>query len=248
MKLRRTALPAAIAVVCTALLPPAAEAAKFGSRTLRQGSSGSDVKTLQRYLTRVGQRTSVDGQFGRGTKRSVRRFESSARRRADGVVTRGDARVLKRRARSAQAQPAEPTAPATGRATLTPDRLAVAPADAPEAVKEIIAAGNKIATEPYKYGGGHGSFKDTGYDCSGSVSYALHGAGLIKQPMDSRQFMKWGPRGRGTWVTLRSNSGHMYMVVAGLRFDTSARKSDGSRWTDEMRSAKSYVGRHPAGL
>ena len=248
MKLRRTALPTAIAVVCTALLPSAAEAAKFGSRTLRQGSSGSDVKTLQRYLTRVGQRTSIDGQFGRGTRRSVRHFESSAGRRADGVVTRSDAGVLKRRARSAQAQPAEPTAPSTGKATLTPDGLAVAPADAPEAVKAIIAAGNKIATKPYKYGGGHGSFNDTGYDCSGSVSYALHGAGLIRQPMDSSQFMKWGPRGRGAWVTIRANSGHVYMMVAGLRFDTSTRKSDGSRWTDEMRSASGYVGRHPAGL
>ncbi len=245
MKLRRTALPTAIAVLCTALLPSAAEAAKFGSRTLRQGSHGSDVKTLQRYLGKVGQTTTVDGQFGRGTKRSVKRFESATSRRPDGVVTRSDASVLKREAMSAQVQS---PAPAVGRATLTSDGLAVAPSDAPPAVQQIIAAGNEIAKKPYKYGGGHGRFKDTGYDCSGSVSYALHGAGLIDQPMDSSQFMKWGPRGRGAWVTLRSNSGHIYMVVAGLRFDTSAKKAGGSRWTDEMRSAKGYVGRHPEGL
>jgi cell wall-associated NlpC family hydrolase len=246
----RRAVPALLAVASLAVLPSAAEAAKFGSRTLRQGSSGSDVKTLQRYLGKVGHSTTVDGEFGRGTARAVKRFEGDADRRVDGVVTRSDARTLKREAKSSQAQqtPDTPEAPAGGEATLTDDGLAVAPADAPEAVKAIIAAGNKIAKKPYKYGGGHSKFRDTGYDCSGSVSYALHGAGLIKRPMDSGEFMKWGPRGRGTWVTIRSNRGHMYMVVAGLRFDTSARKTDGSRWTDEMRSARGYVGRHPDGL
>jgi peptidoglycan hydrolase-like protein with peptidoglycan-binding domain len=245
----RRAVPVALVIACLALLPSIAEAAGFGSRTLRQGSSGSDVKTLQRYLVRLGQPTSVDGQFGRGTGRSVRRFEKAAGRRVDGVVTRSDARVLSARARASQAQPEpEAPAPATGNATLTPGGLAVAPADAPDAVKAIVTAGNEIAKKPYKYGGGHGSFNDSAYDCSGSVSYALHGAGLLKRPLDSGQFMSWGPRGRGSWVTLRSNRGHMFMVVAGLRFDTSARKAGGSRWTDEMRSASGYVGRHPNGL
>jgi cell wall-associated NlpC family hydrolase len=246
MKLRRAAAPTVIALACAALAPSAAEAAKFGSRTLRQGSSGPDVKTLQRYLGKVGQHTSVDGQFGRGTKRSVKRFERGTGRRSDGVVTRSDARVLKRQVQSAQVQ--EAPAPATGKATLTSDGLAVAPSDAPPAVQQIIASGNEIAKTPYKYGGGHGKFDDTGYDCSGSVSYALHGAGLLSRPLDSGEFMSWGPRGRGTWVTIRSNSGHAYMVVAGLRFDTSALKADGSRWTDDMRSASGYVGRHPSGL
>jgi cell wall-associated NlpC family hydrolase len=208
------------------------------------------VKTLQRYLVKVGRPTSVDGQFGRGTKRSVRRFEKSAGRRPDGVVTRSDARLLGAHAHAAQAQPV-PQAPAPaggGKATLTSAGLAAAPADAPDTVKAIIAAGNKIATKPYRYGGGHGSWTDSGYDCSGSVSYALHGAGLLNRPLDSGQFMRWGPPGRGSWVTIRSNSGHAYMVVAGLRFDTSARKVSGSRWTAEMRSASGYVGRHPTGL
>jgi cell wall-associated NlpC family hydrolase len=245
MTVRRFA-PTALALVSLALLPSAAEAAKFGSRTLRQGSHGSDVKTLQRYLGKVGQRTSVDGQFGRGTKRSVKRFEKASHRRSDGVVTRRDARVLKREAKSARVQ--QPT-PQVGKATLTSDGLAVAPSDAPPAVQQIIAAGNKIAKKPYKYGGGHGKFNDTGYDCSGSVSYALHGAGLLDTPMDSTDLESFGSKGRGQWVTIRANSGHAYMIVAGLRFDTSGASSrDGSRWTDEMRSARGYVGRHPDGL
>jgi cell wall-associated NlpC family hydrolase len=245
MTVRRFA-PTALALVSLALLPQAAEAAKFGSRTLRQGSHGSDVKTLQRYLGKVGQRTTVDGQFGRGTKRSVKRFEKASHRRADGVVTSRDARVLKREAKTAQVQ--QPT-PQVGKATLTSDGLAVAPSDAPPAVQQIIAAGNKIAKKPYKYGGGHGKFNDTGYDCSGSVSYALHGAGLLDQPMDSTELESFGSHGRGQWVTIRANSGHAYMIVAGLRFDTSGASSrGGSRWTDEMRSASGYVGRHPDGL
>jgi len=246
MNLRRVVAPTVIVLACAALAPSAAEAATFGSRTLRQGSSGSDVKTLQRYLGKIGQRTSVDGQFGRGTKRSVKGFERGTGRRSDGVVTRSDARVLKREVQSAHVL--EAPAPATGKATLTSDGLAVAPSDAPPAVQQIVASGNKIAKKPYRYGGGHGTFNDTGYDCSGSVSYALHGAGLLSRALDSGEFMSWGPRGRGTWVTIRSNSGHAYMVVAGLRFDTSALKADGSRWTDEMRSSSGYVGRHPSGL
>jgi peptidoglycan hydrolase-like protein with peptidoglycan-binding domain len=243
----RRAVAALLAMAILAVLPSAAEAAKFGSRTLRMGSSGSDVKTLQRYLTRVGHRTSADGQFGRGTKRSVKRFERETRKRADGVVTRRDARFLKRQVSSAQAEP-QTTVPATGRATLGPDGLAVAPVDAPEAVKAIIAAGNEIADKPYKYGGGHGKWNDSGYDCSGSVSYALHGAGLLSRALDSGELMRWGLRGRGSWVTIRANRGHVYMVVAGLRFDTSARKAGGSRWTTKMRSPRGYVARHPDGL
>jgi cell wall-associated NlpC family hydrolase len=133
-------------------------------------------------------------------------------------------------------------------AYIDEDGMAVAPASAPEEVKEIIAAGNKIATKPYKYGGGHGRWRDFGYDCSGSVSYVLHAAGLLRTPMDSSGFMSYGRRGRGDWVTIRTNPGHAYIIVAGLRFDTSARKISGNRWTDEMRSARGFTGRHPAGL
>ena len=142
----------------------------------------------------------------------------------------------------------KPAAPAGSKGKVTSAGLALAPANAPARVKAIIAAGNRIATKPYRYGGGHGRWIDSGYDCSGSVSFALRGARLLSSPLASGGFISWGKRGRGTWVTIRANGGHMYMVVAGLRFDTSAHKRGGSRWTAQMRSARGYVGRHPAGL
>jgi hypothetical protein len=137
----------------------------------------------------------------------------------------------------------------TSKGTVNPDGTATAPADAPQAVKDIIAAGNEIAFKPYIYGGGHGSFNDEGYDCSGSVSYALHGASLLKSPLDSTSFESWGDPGPGAWVTVYANAGHAYMVVAGLRFDTSGAKGrKGSRWTAELRSSAGFVARHPRGL
>jgi cell wall-associated NlpC family hydrolase len=246
MNRRRAALPG-LALVGVLILAPAAEAAKYGSRTMKKGMYGHDVKVLQRYLDRVGHETMVDGQFGRGTARSVRRFEAEADRRVDAVVTRRDARALKAEVKASKSETTT-TAPATGEATLTPDGLAVAPADAPEEVQAIIEAGNEIATKPYKYGGGHGKWRDSGYDCSGSISYALHGAGLLDRALSSGDFMRWGERGRGTWVTIRANSGHAYMIVAGLRFDTSARRQSGNRWTEKMRSARGYRAVHPEGL
>ena len=118
----------------------------------------------------------------------------------------------------------------------------------PEAVKLIIAAGNQIHDLPYKYGGGHGVWDDTGYDCSGSVSFAFHGAGLLDEALDSTGFMSWGDPGEGQWITTYANPGHAYMIVAGLRFDTSGRVADGSRWHASMRSAGGYTVRHPPGL
>jgi peptidoglycan hydrolase-like protein with peptidoglycan-binding domain len=151
-------------------------------------------------------------------------------------------------ASSTPAQPAGQVSSApTANATIV-NGLAVAPPGAPEAVVQIIAAGNAIASFPYRYGGGHQSWKDTGYDCSGSVSFALHGANLISAPMSSYDFPAWGEAGPGQWVTVYGSQPHAYMVVAGLRFDTSASKGGGSRWTTEMRSPAGYVARHPAGL
>jgi len=253
----------ALAVLAAATIPAAfattADAARYGTRTLEQGDSGSDVKKLQRYLTEAGYDTAADGEFGRGTARSVKSFEEDDDRRVNGIVSRSDARGIKAAAKedpsSEGEEPEEdPAGESPGEeapgdeAQLSEDGLAIAPADAPEEVKQVIAAGNKIAKKPYKYGGGHGRWRDSGYDCSGSMSYALHGAGLLKRPLDSGEFARWGDRGRGQWITIRANAGHSYMMVAGLRFDTSARKQGGSRWTDEMRSARGYKGRHPEGL
>lgn len=153
-------------------------------------------------------------------------------------------------ARQVEVPVTDPTVPTVAgeKAELTEDGLAIAPASAPQEIKDLIAAGNKIAKTPYKYGGGHAKVVDSGYDCSGSISYALLKAGLLDSPLDSSSFMKWGDRGRGSWITIRSNPGHAYMIVAGLRFDTSAAKVTGSRWTDEMRSARGYRGTHPDGF
>jgi hypothetical protein len=144
-----------------------------------------------------------------------------------------------------------PPAPleAAGRATLAGDgRTAVAPAGAPDQVIRAIAAANRITRKPYRYGGGHGRFRDTGYDCSGAVSYVLHGAGLLRRARDSRGLMSWRRRGTGRWITVYSNRGHAYVVIAGLRFDTSGRGESGPRWRPEPRAARRYVARHAWGL
>ena len=137
---------------------------------------------------------------------------------------------------------------ATGqRAKVLRDGTAQAPENAPDVVKRVILAGNEIAKFPYKWGGGHGAWRDNGYDCSGSVSFALAGAGLLDRPLASGPFMRWGKAGRGKWITIYTNPGHIFMVVAGLRFDTSGRGRAGTRWQEPPRSTSGYVVRHPPG-
>jgi septal ring factor EnvC (AmiA/AmiB activator) len=124
---------------------------------------------------------------------------------------------------------------------------ASAPASAPQAVKDVISAGNAIATTPYIWGGGHGSFESSGYDCSGAVSYALHGGGLLESPLDSTGLETWGEPGPGQWITVYANSGHAWMVVAGIAFDTVG--GPGPRWHDPwVDSPEGFIARHPAGL
>lgn len=115
-------------------------------------------------------------------------------------------------------------------------------------VQRVIAAADEIATRPYVYGGGHGSFESTGYDCSGSVSYALHGGGLLSSPEDSSALESYGEPGPGSHITIYANSGHAWMVIDGRRYDTIAQQETGSRWSDSMMSTAGYVVRHPAGL
>jgi peptidoglycan hydrolase CwlO-like protein len=122
------------------------------------------------------------------------------------------------------------------------------PAGAPSQVAQVIAAGNAIATLPYIWGGGHGSFQASGYDCSGSVSYALAAAGLLSSPLDSTGFESWGDPGPGRWITVYANAGHAFMVVAGWRFDTVALAETGTRWSQTMASTAGFVARHPPGL
>ncbi|HYM44831.1 MAG TPA: hypothetical protein VES65_01550 [Solirubrobacteraceae bacterium] len=130
--------------------------------------------------------------------------------------------------------------------------LAAAPMSAPASVQQMIWAGNQIVGRPYVYGGGHASFVSSGYDCSGTVSFALHGANLLSSPEDSSEFMAWGSHGVGRWVTIFSNAGHAYMTVAGLRLDTSAAddpsNQQGPRWRPLRPGNEGFAVRHPLGL
>ncbi|HMJ02181.1 MAG TPA: peptidoglycan-binding protein [Conexibacter sp.] len=219
----------------------------LGERTLKRGMRGQDVRVLQDYLTRAGVSTPVDGVFGPGTKANVRRFQRAQGLTADGVVGPSTEGTLRRVGDGGVANDDGVSADApVGRARLLANGTAVAPSDAPAAVKAVIAAGNRIATKPYRYGGGHGRWEDAGYDCSGSVSYALHGGGLIDTQLNSTGFMSWSSSGRGRWISVYGNAGHAYMVVAGLRFDTSG--ASPSRWQSDMRSSDGYVVRHPRGF
>lgn len=118
----------------------------------------------------------------------------------------------------------------------------------PLVVRRVIAAGNRIARAPYSYGGGHGNWDAGAYDCSGSVSYALHGGGLLDTALPSGAFMSWGEPGPGRWITIYAQGGHAFMVVAGRRFDTTGREQTGSRWQAVRRDTSGYAVRHPPGL
>jgi hypothetical protein len=148
--------------------------------------------------------------------------------------------------------PSAPVGP-PGRARLRKDGIAVAPADAPPAIQAAIAAGNAIKHLPYRWGGGHRTFYDTGYDCSGAVSYVLHAAGFLSSPLPSGPLATgWGVPGKGRWITVYANAGHTYMVVAGLRFDTSAvgerlRQGSGPRWRTTKRKPTGYTAKYYPG-
>ncbi|MET0557253.1 MAG: hypothetical protein ABW065_01085 [Solirubrobacterales bacterium] len=150
----------------------------------------------------------------------------------------------------AEAPPTSSPTPGSGpvhRAALVNGK-AVAPLDAPAAVHKAIQAANRIRSKPYVWGGGHGRWWDSGYDCSGSVSYALHGAGLLGVPMVSGSLAHWGEPGPGRWITIYANAGHVYAVIAGLRWDTSGNSSGtGPRWHEDAANSAGFVVRHPPG-
>jgi cell wall-associated NlpC family hydrolase len=137
-------------------------------------------------------------------------------------------------------------APQHVQATLVGDK-AVLPANAPPALQGVIAAANHIRNRPYSYGGGHGSFVSSGYDCSGSVSYALHGGNMLSSPLASGSLEDWGELGEGKAITIYANGGHAYAVIAGLRWDTSGTGDSGPSWHSDMRSSEGFVARHPSG-
>jgi hypothetical protein len=150
----------------------------------------------------------------------------------------------------------QPPPPPPAKAKLVDGRL-IAPASAPTRIKRVIAAANQIVEKPYVYGGGHRPYRrgqlDRGYDCSGSVSHALHGGGFLRSPLPSGALMSWGSSGPGNWITVYAHGGHAYVVVAGFRFDTSMHDSDapgpstGPRWSRTLRTSSAFVARHPSG-
>lgn len=212
-----------------------ARASSRGARVAQAGGArvktrGPSVRLAQRHL-----HVEADGVFGPGTARAVKRFQRRHGLRADGVVGPATWRALGIRGRH----------PVLKRARLRRGHSA-AQAGPPAAIARAVAAGDRIATVPYRYGGGHGSFTDSGYDCSGSVSYVLHAIGRLGIPRDSSGFMGYGDAGPGRYITIYANPGHVFMTINGRRFDTSS--PGNSRWTDEPRSSAGYTVRHPPGL
>jgi hypothetical protein len=210
------------------IVGPATWSALKRSRGRSSNVGRGTVQLLQRALG-----IAADGVFGPGTSQAVKNFQRGKGLTADGVVGpatwsalghSGITKVLKRRV------------------------LGRRRSGLPLAVSRVIRAGARIAFKPYKYGGGHGSFSDSGYDCSGSVSYALHGGGLLGSPLDSSQLMHYGAPGPGRYITIYAQPSHAYMVVHGRRFDTSGAGGPGGRWQWDQRSAAGYTVRHPPGL
>lgn len=141
--------------------------------------------------------------------------------------------------------PADARLTVPGSRAVYRDGFAYAPAAAPIEVQEAVWAANDLLDKPYVYGGGHKSFRAAGYDCSGTVSYALNGAGLLDTPLDSTGFMSWGDAGKGRWITVYTNPGHAFVVIAGLRLDTSGPGEKGPRWRPGKYSTAGFKVRHP---
>jgi peptidoglycan hydrolase-like protein with peptidoglycan-binding domain len=242
---------AGLGPVTSAKAPNSAKAISFGSRTLRLGMNGHDVRVLQNYLTIVGFPTPVAGHFGPITKQNVILFPTAQGLVPNGVVTRRVVHFLVLAKRKANQPPA-------GKVRINSDGTATAPAGAPQVVLNLIAAANKIIDKPYMYGGGHATWNDSGYDCSGSVSFALHGAGLLNVPEDSTELESYGAAGPGRWITIYADDSHTFLVVAGRAFDTAnfggpnIPAGTGPRWRSNplgnLADGGNYVVRHPAGL
>jgi peptidoglycan hydrolase-like protein with peptidoglycan-binding domain len=216
----------------------AAASAPAGEETGGGEGSPNAVARLQKAL-----KLSPDGEFGPATEAAVRRLQERHGLTPDGVVGPATWSVLGIKTEGTLTPPPSARV-STGSATSSTG----GGGEGSSVVARVIAAGDEIATRPYIWGGGHGSFQSAGYDCSGSVSYALHGAGLLSSPEDSTALESYGEAGPGRDITIYANSEHAFMVIDGKRFDTVALAETGTRWSDSMTSTAGFVARHPAGL
>jgi peptidoglycan hydrolase-like protein with peptidoglycan-binding domain len=226
---------------------------QFGWRVLRPGLRGTDVTILQGYLTIAGFPTSVDGDFGTQTGSSVAAFKQAhSMTPANDVAGPSFDHAL-----LAAISAYEADVP-SAKARINPDGTATAPAGVPATVQAMITSANSILDTSYCVGGGHGTWNSSCYDCSGSVSFVLHGAGLLSSSEDSSELESYGAPGPGKWVTIYSDPGHAFIVIAGIAFDTAdyggpnIPAGTGPRWRSNalgnLADGGNYVVRHPPGL
>ncbi|MEO8044258.1 MAG: hypothetical protein ABI674_05075 [Spartobacteria bacterium] len=214
--------PRAIAVLATAPL----HVAQRGQKILRAESADAGEPVRVAYLVARGQKVAPPRRDRTGDDDEELEPERAPASFGEGPTVAGSRAILRR-------------------------GIAYAPSRAPQSVKQAIWAANSLTRKPYTWGGGHGSFYDRGYDCSGTVSFALHGAGAIAAPLPSSDLMRYGERGRGRWMTIYARPGHTFAVVAGLRLDTTDFQSGGNtgpRWHADLRDTRGFVARHPAGM
>jgi peptidoglycan hydrolase-like protein with peptidoglycan-binding domain len=217
-----------------------ADVAPPGTPALPAGASGA-VARLQAAL-----HVSVDGEFGPETEAAVRRMQARHGLTVDGVVGPATWALIGVSNEESLTPPA--SAVAAAQTASSSSSSSSAGGESESVIARVIAAADEIATRPYVWGGGHGSFESVGYDCSGSVSYALHGGGLLSSPEDSTGLESYGEAGPGRYITIYANSEHAFMVIDGRRFDTVALAETGTRWSDTMASTGGFVARHPDGL
>ena len=217
------------------------------------------LEGMRRRFSALARRAVADRDRADVIRNALLRRQAEQLRRRDGAsarlqLVRADIdRIERRRALAAAAARQAATAAAEAPSSSAPSGSSGSSGSAPSAaggdvVARVVAAATQIATTPYVWGGGHGSFDASGYDCSGSISYALAAGGLLSSPLDSTGFMSWGEAGPGRRITVYANAGHAFMIVDGRRYDTSALSGGGTRWTSEGRSTAGFVARHPPGL